>query len=230
MTWVAVGSAAVSVVGGYLSSQGAKKGAQAQQRAADANLSEQARQFDTLNQQQQPFLQAGYDALDRQRAALNGDWSGFYSSPDYAFAVDQGMKALERGGNIWGGGADADRIRLGQGLASQNVNNYWNRLAGMAGQGQTSANYLGQAGMNNAATNAGIRNDAANSRASAYAGQANAWTGALNSVWGAGSQWLGSRAGGNQAQTQGWGMPASGYGQPVQQPWYGNNYGNFTYG
>lgn len=76
---------------------------------------------------------------------------------------------------MWGGGADADRISLGQGLATQYANNYWNKISGMAGNGQQSAANLGQLGSNSANQIAQGYGNIGQARASSYANTANAY-------------------------------------------------------
>lgn len=124
-----------------------------------------------------PWLNAGQTALTAEQNYLNGDTSGFTNSPDYQFAVQQGTKQLDAGatasGNLWGGGADADRISLGQGLATQYANNYWNKLSGMAGQGQSSAQNLGANGANAANQIGQQYNNIGQANASSYASNAN---------------------------------------------------------
>lgn len=194
--WAA--AVATVAVGAYSADQASKagrRGADAQRAAADAATAEQRRQFDLTRSDQMPFLDAGYDALRRQQAALEGDFSGFEQSPDYLFALQQGSQALDRGaaarGGFMGGGADADRIKLGQGLASQNFGNYWNRLAGRAGQGQSAATTLGGLGANMATNIGGNLMDAANARASSYANTANQWGNFGNQAAGAFGSWYG---------------------------------------
>ena len=183
MPW---GVAVAAVVGAYSANEQAKageKGADAQSNAAAANVAENARQYDQTREDQLPFLQAGTKALERQEAYLRGDTSGFANSADYRFAVDQGFQGLNRGlaarGGAapggFGGGADADRIALGQGLATQYANNYWEKLARQAGQGQSSAANLGGLGAQYAGMNNQQNTNAAQARASAYANTANAW-------------------------------------------------------
>ena len=179
MPW---GVAVAAVVGAYGADQQSKvgaKGAKGQEAASRYATDEQRRQFDITNANMQPWLQAGTWGLDQQRKFMEGDWSGFQNSPDYKFAVEQGFKGLDAGaaarGNLWGGGTDADRIALGQGLATQYAGNYWNRLAGLSNTGQSTANQLGGYGQA-FATNAGNNAmNAANARASSYANTANAW-------------------------------------------------------
>lgn len=155
MSWVAVGAAAVTVVGGAINQRNAAK---AQKSGNDAAIAEQARQYDQTREDQLPWLQAGGSALTQMQRLNAGDYSSFQASPDYQFAMQQGIQGLDRSaarnGNLFSGGHSADLMKFGQGLASQNYNTYYNRLAGLAGVGQTAANNIGQFGQN-AATNIG---------------------------------------------------------------------------
>lgn len=194
MPW---GIAVAAVVGAYGANEQAKAGEKAAGAQSDANaaaIAEQRRQYDQTRTDMLPFLEAGYGAINRQNAFLNGDWSGFENSPDYAFAVDQGFKGLNRGaaanGSFGSGGADADRIALGQGLATQYASNYWNKLAGMAGQGQSGVNTLGGLGANQANQIGGYLQDTGNARASSYANRANAWGNYANQLSGLAGQYM----------------------------------------
>jgi len=169
-----VAAAAVAAAGSIYASN---KAAGAQRSSANSAIGEQQREYDQTRQDQMPWLQAGQNALGLEQNYLNGDTSGFKNSPDYQFAVQQGTKQLDAGatanGNLWGGGADADRIALGQGLATQYANNYWNKLAGMAGQGQSSAQNLGVMGANSANQIGSQYNNIGYANASSYASNAN---------------------------------------------------------
>lgn len=153
----------------------ASQGAQAQTNASNAAIDEQRRQYDLTRQDQAPWLQAGQQALGQQQAFLSGDWSGFQNSPDYKYALDQGLNAIEhraaaRGG-LFGGGNTRDAMTFGSGLATQNANSYWNKIAGMSGTGQQTASNLGQFGAN-MATNIGNQyNNIGNARQSSYQAQ-----------------------------------------------------------
>lgn len=183
MSWGYVAVAAATVVGGVLSSNAADKGADAQTQASNAATAEERRQYNQTREDQMPFLEAGYGALKRQQAILDGDYSAFESSPDFVFSRDQGLQSLERGaaarGGFMGGGADADRIAFATGHANQNLNSYWNKLAGQAGQGQVSAGNLGQLGAQSAGNIGQHLIGAGQARASSYASQANTWNNAL---------------------------------------------------
>jgi hypothetical protein len=104
--------------------------------------------------------------------------------PSYSFRFQEGLKALDRqaavrGGLISGGALKAAQ-RYGQDFASQEFGNAYNRLAGLAGVGQTATNTMGNAA-GAFGTNAGnLMTSAGAARASGYVGGANALTGGLN--------------------------------------------------
>lgn len=197
MAWVNVAVAGAGLISGAMASRAGKKGANAQEDAGNAANAEQRRQYDQTRTDQMPFLNTAYGALDRQNAYLNGDTSGFVNSVDYTFARDQALQAQERGaaarGGYMGGGADADRIALASGMAAQNANNYWSKLAGQAGQGAQTAQNLGALGANMAGNIGNNLNNAAQARASSYANTANQWGNALQQGAGAFGQYYGNR-------------------------------------
>jgi len=92
----------------------------------------------------------------------------FQTEPGYQFRFEEGMRALDRGaaarGGLLSGGYGRKAIRYGQGFASNEYTNVYNRIANIAGMGQTansqSGNYALQAGfgMGNAAANQGYAN------------------------------------------------------------------------
>lgn len=168
--------AAIAVAGTLYSANQQKKAAAgaagAQSRAADAATAEQQRQFDLTRQDQQPFLQAGQQAVGQMQALNAGDFSSFKQSPDYQFAFNQGLQGLDRSaaarGSLFSGGHSADLMKFGQGLASQNYGAYYNRLARLSGTGQTTASGLGGLGMNMASNIGNNLQDAGRARASAF--------------------------------------------------------------
>lgn len=191
MSWVAVGSAAVTVVGGYLSNRSANKGAQA---GADAMAGEQARQYDQTRRDLMPWLQAGGGALDQMQQLNSGNFSSFYGSPDYTYTLDESIKGLDRSaasrGGLYSGGHSADLLKMAGGLASQNYGTHYNRLSNLAGVGQTTGQSLGSFGANAANQIGGARQSAYNqigqNNADFYAGTA----GALGGLW---NQYRGGR-------------------------------------
>lgn len=64
MTWVAVAVVGGTVAGAAISSQGAQSAAQTQANAASNAQQISQQEFNTITQQEQPFMQGGYGALN----------------------------------------------------------------------------------------------------------------------------------------------------------------------
>lgn len=178
MPWGAVAGA---VIGAVASNNAANKSSKASQKASDQSIAEQRREYDLARQDQMPWLQAGGWALGQQQAALNGDWSGFYNSPDYAYALDQMTRNADRSaaahGALGSGGHQGDLAELYNGLALQNYNGYYGKLAGLSGTGQSAAQNLGQFGMQAANNISNAYQSAGAARASSYQQQGQNWAG-----------------------------------------------------
>jgi hypothetical protein len=107
------------------------------------------------------------------------------ASPSYQFVRDEGQRGMEysaaaRGG-AFSGNALRELSRFNQGLASSEYGNWWNRVAGLAGAGQTANDNLGNAYLS---TGNDIRNSLyaqGNARASGIMGAANSVTNSINS-------------------------------------------------
>lgn len=173
MSWVAAAvSVGTALYGANQQKKGAQGAANATERANDAAIAEQRRQYDLTREDQQPWLQAGQSALGQLQQLNSGDFSSFKESPDYQFTFNQGLQGLDRsaaaGGMLTSGGADADRIAYGQGMAQQQYGNYYNRLAGLAGVGQQTASGLGSLGANMAGNVGNALMNTGQARASSY--------------------------------------------------------------
>lgn len=171
-----------AVLGGAIASSGASRAAKTQAAAADRAAELQNQQFERQIQLQEPWRQAGINALGRLQS---GDIMS-YQDPSYQFRLSEGLKALDRTasarGGLLSGGALKAAQRYGQDYASQEYGNIWNRLAGLAGVGQTATNQLGQAGQTMAGNVGNLMTSGANARASGYVGGANALNQAIGGV------------------------------------------------
>lgn len=168
MSWASLIPAAGSILGGIIANRSAHQAADAQAQASQAAMAEQQCQYNQTRQDQMPWLTAGQNALAGQQAVLHGDYSGFQNSPDYAYALQQGLQGVDRSaaarGSLYSGGHQADLVNYAQGLAMQNLNNYWNRLAGMSNAGQAASSHLASFGQNYAANMGNQLNNAAQAR------------------------------------------------------------------
>jgi hypothetical protein len=211
-----VGAAVVGAAASYLASEeqadAARDAANTSSDAARYQADIQKQIYDQTRTDQTPWREAGQNALTQLTAgtAADGDLMRSFSmedyeaDPGYAFRQAEGMKAIERSAAARGGALSGAALkgieRFGQGLASEeygnafnryttNQTNRFNRLASVAGVGQTANAALGEAGSDYAdavtgisqanATNQGNAILAAgNARASGYAGVGNALAGA----------------------------------------------------
>lgn len=177
------------VAAGLLGSRGSSKAASTQAGAADRATQAELEQYYQTREDLMPWLRTGEGGLN-QLAALYGitptedgyqlgkpDYSAFYQSPDYQFALQEGEKGINRlaaaTGRLGSGSHFKDMARFNQGLASQNFGNYTNRLASMAGVGQTAGTNLGSFGANAVGSANNAMMQGANARASGIMGKYN---------------------------------------------------------
>lgn len=194
--------AGASIAGSLIGSKGAKDAASTQAASADRASAVQQYMFDQNAAMQKPWREAGENALGYLSSGIKPDgqfmqsfdMSKFQADPGYGFRLSEGLKALDRQaaarGGLISGAALKGAQRYGQDMASNEYTNAFNRyrletgdrfnrLAGVAGVGQTAVNQLGAQGM--ALGNQMGENmiGAGNARASGYMGQANAIAGGL---------------------------------------------------
>jgi hypothetical protein len=186
-----------SLVSGYMGAKGAKDAAQTQLQGTREAAGIQKEMFDTLNEQQKPYREAGYGALTRIGEMLPGltapvSREEILGLPGYQFAIDQGVGATRQNMNVGSPGSNVDRasqkfaMDYTLGTAMPQViaqrQNIYNTLAGIAGigqtaQGQTSA--MGQAAGTNMAQ---LAVGGANAIAGGQVGAANAWSNASGNI------------------------------------------------
>lgn len=171
---VGVGSA---LIGSNASKSAANTAAAASDRAADVTL----QMFNQNRSDLAPFREAGLRGLAQYEGTLG---PSFQESPGYRFAFDEGVRAIDRGASARGllgsGGRLRELTRYGQGVANQEFGGYQNRLASLAGIGQTATGTTAALGAN-AANNIGTTTMAGGqAQAAGQIGQANALLGGAN--------------------------------------------------
>lgn len=299
MSWGMVAVAGASVVGGYLSSKGAKDAAKAQAQGSDRAAQVQWDMFNQARTDNEPFRQGGVTGLQEYMALLglptsgvssaaassaspaNPTWFGdngarddmayyndpnyrnawdtvarfhnydpnnaftrkgedrnkiaahmqsvynqslqkaqpkagsaqgtsltqaqafdrFRNTPGYQFGLTEGVRALDSSaaaaGGLFSGKAAKELTKFGQSYADQQgFTPYMNRLASLAGLGQTATAQNNQLGMQTAGNVGNALQNAGNARASGIAGSANAWGSTLGQLggvagymYGRGSNW-----------------------------------------
>jgi hypothetical protein len=205
MSGIATAIVGSAVVGGIVASNSASKAANAQKDAAQLASNTELEQYRQNREDMQPWREAGQGALKQmtEGTAAGGDFnrdftlSDFTQDPGYQFRMDQGTRALEssaaaRGGAL-GGGALKGLARYGQDYASGEYQNAYNRfnndrtqrfnrLASLAGVGQTATRDVAQQGAQVASNVGNNIIGAGNAQASSYVGQGNAISGAAQTL------------------------------------------------
>lgn len=164
MSFVAVAIGASAVLG-YMGSQNA---ANTQSNAASNATNAQVSMFNQQEQDTAPWRQAGATALsqmanpDFQKSFTSSD---FQEDPGYQYRMQQGQQAIERAAAAHGGANTGDTLKaltnFNQNQASNEYQNAYNRftndqstrfnrLASIAGTGQTANGEIMNAGTNTA--------------------------------------------------------------------------------
>lgn len=174
-------AAGVGAAGSVISSRNAanaqSRAASATQAATDAATAEQRRQYDLTRADNAPFLATGTSALSGLASlyGLNGQtqsFDGFTASPDYQFRQDEQARALTARNSALGiqdsGAAQKAALKYSGNLASGEFNNYANRLAGIAGVGQTAVGANQTSGQNFANNYSNLQTNNAAALGSSY--------------------------------------------------------------
>jgi hypothetical protein len=165
--WVA---AAAAVVGAAIQSDSSRKAINAQNDAASQARADQQSQQDQQREDFKPWREAGVNALTQLTGEMGKPVTSeeVMSDPGYQFGLDEGQKAIDRkiaamGGRVSGAAIKAagrfgvNTATAGYGAAYQRRQDRLNRLAAIAGLGQTSTaqtSQLGQINANQQANNA----------------------------------------------------------------------------
>lgn len=187
-------------IGGAItgSDKAPKEAARIQAQAADRAVAEDRRQFDLTRADQQPWLQAGQAALGRLQNP-----NAFQADPGYQWQRAEGQRDIGNSFAARGGAFSGNALRalseFNQGLANQSYGQWWNRQAGLAGVGQSSAQNLGALGSQFSGRIGNNLQNAGDARASGIVNQAanrqQMWNNGMQNM----QQWFGYGMGG------GWG-------------------------
>ena len=234
MSWVAVSIAGGTLLGGYLSGQGAQKGAETQAAAMRDSAAMQQQMFNVQNENQRPYREAGYSALSdiaamkpylTQQFGPEDFQAGI--DPSYNFRYEQGKLATtnlaNQAGGVVGGNVFQGLTNYGQNAASQEYDktfgrfqaqrsNIYNNLASIAGLGQTSLGQTGQLAANTASNVGSAISGAGSAMGAGQVASANAYGGGAQ---GAGNAYMLSQLLRPQTQPL---TPQPQTGAPISQP------------
>ncbi len=193
MTFWVAGAAVVGTVGGALIGSKATKKASDQQAQGTADgIAENRRQFDVVQANQAPYLEAGKVALGKLATEneIPLDQSAVQMDPGYQFGLREGQRAIDRqsaaaGGRVSGAALKAaaqygtDYATTGYSTAyaraNQTPTDRLNRLAALAGVGQTATDNVSAFGTNMAARNSALMTAAGDNAGAATMARANIW-------------------------------------------------------
>jgi hypothetical protein len=190
ITGLAVGG--TQLIGGLMGADAAESAASAQAGASEAGIAEQRRQFDLMRQLLQPYTQAGAPALQAQQAMLGlggpeaeaAQIAAAERSPTYQAMLRKGEESmLQRAsatGGLRGGNMQAALAQFRPQLLAQELENRYNRFAGLTALGQQSASGVGTAGIQTGANVANLEAQRGAALAGGHLGQAQAFSGLLN--------------------------------------------------
>jgi hypothetical protein len=145
MAWIATAIAGSAILGAFGSNRAAKTQANAQTNAANMQLG----MFNTINGQEQPFMQAGYGATGKLSDMLgisgNTGTEGYGSLiapfnptqeqlnnyPGYQFALKTGAQAVQNASTPSAGALSSQTLKslmgFNQGMANTNYGTYFNQ-------------------------------------------------------------------------------------------------------
>lgn len=172
MPWIAAAiGVGGSLLGASMQGNAAENAAATTAQATREATALQRRQYEEGVKRQQPFYEAGVNALPGYLQGIQPGGElvrGFtaedfqkYQDPGYGFRLKEGINALDRSaaarGSLRGGNQMRGITEFGQNLASQEYGNAYNRyigeqatrrnaLAGLVGQGQTTAQTIANQG------------------------------------------------------------------------------------
>jgi hypothetical protein len=180
-----------------MQSSAAKSAASTQAGATQYAADVQRQMFETINEQQKPYREAGYGALTRIGELLPGltkpvSREEILGLPGYQFAIEQGVGASRQNMNVGGGGSNVDRaaqkfaLDYTLGTAMPQViaqrQNIYNTLAGVAGIGQTGQTQVNQAGTTAAGNIGQAAIGGATAIGAGQVGSANAYANAFGNI------------------------------------------------
>ena len=188
-------SAGVSLLGSALKSDSAGDAADSQEASTAASLAENRRQFDLQREDSAPYRQAGTNALSQFQTLTNTPTTAadVMQGPGYQFGLDQGQQAIDRKIAAMGGRVSGRAIkaagRFGTNYAStgyaaedQRRNDRLNRLASLAGIGQSATNASAAAGSAFAGNVSNLMTAQGNASGAARLSQGNTWANAGNQI------------------------------------------------
>lgn len=204
MPWVAaVVEGVASVAGSSMQADAAQSAADSQSASTAAGIAEQRRQADRAYADQAQYREAGGRALGSLEGDINKPTTAadVMSDPGYQFGMQQGQLGLDRKAAASGGRVSGAALKsaseyatnyasTGYNAAYQRKQDRLNRLAALAGIGQTATNASAQSGANSANAITGLLSSQGDATAASQLARGSIWGGAVNQIGAAGQRYF----------------------------------------
>jgi hypothetical protein len=184
MTWGYVAVGAATVIGSAIGSKGAKDAAKQQQRGVQQGIASEERMFEKSLALQEPYREAGYDALGGLQQLV--DPAGrtellnqYYQGPEYAAlsgqVEEQQLRNAAATGGLRGGGNQAALATIAPQLGQQYLSGLNQQYTGLANMGMGAASQGSGQAMQLGGNISALQQQAAQAGASNSLAQANIW-------------------------------------------------------
>jgi hypothetical protein len=174
-----------NLLSGYMGQRASGKASDALLQAGRESNALQKQMYDQTRADFAPYREAGYGALSQMQNLLK-DPSSLAQQGDYQFGLNQGIKARDQSaasnGMLYSGAQQKALTQYGNDYANTKLNESYNRLAGLAGTGQTATGSTANAGQNYGNQVGQTLQNMGNARASGYVGGASSWNNAFGNI------------------------------------------------
>lgn len=201
--WVAGAVVGSSLIGGVMQSNSASEANETQAASTAASVGEQRRQFDLTRSDYAPYRAAGTSALGQLQGDINQPVTArdVMSDPGYQFGLDQGQLGLNRKAAASGGRVSGAALKsaseyatnyatTGYNAAYQRRQDRLNRLAALAGIGQSATGGSAAAGSQSANAISGLISSQGDATAASQLAQGNIWGNTVNQIGAAAQKWV----------------------------------------
>jgi hypothetical protein len=192
------------IIGGFVQDRAAKRADNTMREATAAEVAENRRQYDTTRADYAPYRETGVNALQQLAGDINKPVTSaeVMEDPGYQFGLDQGQKAINQRVAAGGGRVSGQAIKAaarfgtdygasGYGAAYQRKQDRLNRLAALAGVGQTATAGTMQAGQFSTGNIGRAYSNQGEATAASQLARGNIWADTLNKTISNGSKYFG---------------------------------------
>lgn len=205
MPWGIAAAAVVGAAASMSQAEDAEDAAYAQQQSAQQGISEERRQFDSVQSLLKPYVEAGQPALTGQQdlLGLNGNAAqqaaigGIQNGANFQALLRQGENSILQNasatGGLRGGNTQAALAQFSPAMLQAAINDQYSKLGGMTTLGQNSAVQQANAGQQSTGNIVSLLQQQGAAQAGGILAQSKGEAGAMNSIGNAIGMYYGGR-------------------------------------